>query len=313
MTPLEAAWQAALAAPEDGATLRVLADALAERGDPHGEFIHLQLAGQFARWSALLQQQAGAFLGDPLRLKDWFPRFERGFLLGASLETASDLDALFSLPLARLLESLKLRHMLDDTVEESVRLLAARAPRTLRLLTLHGPFVPMGPQGVVRVKALTDGLPNLAVLDLGGWQASYAGARSARLQVLTCALQGELESLGEARFPALEGLSLRSSSRREVLPMGLLSGEVAPRLEALTFEGVLWPEQLQDLAVSALLRGLERLDLAVQWGTGWHEVLLEAPDAFLRLERLNLVVAREQQDTAAALQEALPHASVLLR
>jgi hypothetical protein len=310
VTPLEAAWKSVLESPDQAPALRVLGDALIEVGDPLGEFIHLQLRADYDGYTRYLKEHAAALLGDAARLKAWFPRFEFGFLRGASLETASDLEQLMALPIARFLESLSLRHMLDDRVEQTLEILSTRAPQTLRILTLLGPFVPLGVNVELPVKRITASLPQLEVLDLGGWNADFRGATSRRLRMMTAVLQGD--SLGEARFPALEEVSLRPATRRELLPLGLLAGDVAPKLRALTLEGVLWPEQLQELSVSALLRGLQTLNLSVQWGTGWHEVLIQTADSFAHLETLNVVVAREHEAWGFDLQDALPHASVVV-
>jgi hypothetical protein len=310
VTPLEAAWKSVLESPDEPPALRVLGDALIESGDPLGEFIHLQLRADYEGYTRHLKEHAAALLGDAARLKAWFPRFEFGFLRGASLETASDLEQLMALPIARFLESLSLRHMLDDRVEQTIELLRTRAPPTLRILTVLGPFQPLGVNVDVPVRALTNALPQLEVLDLGGWNADFRGATSERLRMMTTLLQGE--TLSDARFPALEEISLRPATRRELLPRGLLAGDVAPKLRGLTLEGVLWPEQLRELAESALLRGLTSLNLSVQWGTGWHEVLIERAPAFAHLEQLNVVVSRDHEAWGFDLQDALPRASVVV-
>ena len=90
------------AAPDDDAPRLVLADFLAEAGDPSGEFITLQLARAAGTLDAagkkrekeLLKRHKKTWLGpiEPL-IQPAFLRFERGFLVTCSLEPNAELEA----------------------------------------------------------------------------------------------------------------------------------------------------------------------------------------------------------------------------
>ena len=95
-----------------------------------------------------------------------------------------------------------------------------------------------------------------------------------------------------------------------LLPLALLAGEVAPRLESLTITGALWPQQLSDLSVSALLRGLDRLELTAEAETGWYTTLLETIEAWAHLEHLVLTADRHHPEWVQAVKAALPQAVV---
>ncbi|MDQ3333806.1 MAG: TIGR02996 domain-containing protein [Myxococcota bacterium] len=89
--------------PEDDQPRQVYADLLQQRGDPRGDFIALQLAGDAKRAAELLAQYARTWLG-PLSRVLYLDEcvFERGFLARARLyddTQPSDLDPLVGHPL----------------------------------------------------------------------------------------------------------------------------------------------------------------------------------------------------------------------
>lgn len=315
MTPLEAAWQAVLDAPDDDQALRVLSDALMERGDPQGELIRLQL-GQPPDAEAIAQylaDHAAALLGEAQRLTTWAPRFERGFVSSAQVASVSELEALLDRPMGRLLRELEINPRATDPIERFGEVLASRGPRTLARLQVGTLGFSPHPEGELELAPLIAGLPGLEELSVASWAANLTGATSSRLRRLTVTLLNPLRGLGEARFPALGALTLELPFRRVELPLTLLGGEVAPGLESLRLEGALWPKQLHDLSVSALVRGLTQLDIAAEAETGWYGALLETIDSFAHLERITLLADRHHPDWVTAVRSALPQAKIVHR
>lgn len=315
MTPLEAAWQAVLQTPEDDQALLVLADALMERGDPQGELIRLHLAHPLDRDAGArhLASHAAALLGDPQRLTTWAPRFERGFVSSVQVRAVSELEALLDRPIGRLLRVVEVSPQATDAIERFVEVLGSRGPRTISRLHFGTRGVSPHPEGELNVAALAERLPALEDLEVATWAAGLEGAASSRLRRLTLTLLNPLRGLGQARFPALRSLSLELPFRRLDLPLSLLTGEVAPALESLRLEGALWPKQLHDLSVSALLRGLTHLDIAAEAETGWYGALLERIDSFAHLERITLLADRHHPDWVTATRAALPQVKIVHR
>ena len=338
MTPLDAAWQAVLDAPDDDRALQVLADALMEREDPQGELIRLQLAGEEERATTYLSAHAAALLGDARHLADASLRFARGFVATARIETARDLAKLLDRPISRLVRELRMSSLAvlnDDRepeeqtpepeIERIVRLIAQRGPLTIHALRfgasaagsssdevthLIGPDTPVGE---IQMAPLLARLVSLEAVQLSAWQANFAGAQSASLRDLSIDLQSPVRALNEARFPALQALSLTLPFRRLDVPLSLLAGEVAPKLEVLKVSGALWPQQLHDLSVSALLRGLKRLEISAEAETGWYGALLETIDAFDHLEHVQLVADPHHPEWVAAVKAALPRVQIVAR
>jgi uncharacterized protein (TIGR02996 family) len=308
MTPLEAAWQAVLDAPDDDAALLVLADALLERGDPHGELIRLALAGDEATHH--LVGNATALLGDPRRLKTCGPRFERGFLLSLRVTTVADLEALLSRPIGRLLRAVEVASATEEPVEPFSEALVRGAPATLSSVTFGNRGLSPQPAGELNVAALLSGVRSIQELTVATWAANFEGAASAGLRRLTLSLVNPVRGLGEASFRSLESLSLELPFRRIELPLSLLSGEVAPSLRTLTLEGALWPAQLHELSVSSLLRDLTELRITAEAETGWYPALLETIDSFAHLQRIELLADRHHPDWVVAVKAALPQAIV---
>jgi hypothetical protein len=141
---------------------------------------------------------------------------------------------------------------------------------------------------------------------LGSWPLRFKGAASTSLRRLIISLREPVTGLGEARFPRLESLALDLPFRRLDFPLALLGGEVAPKLKTLTISGALWPQQLNDLSMSALLRGLTGLEIHAEPETGWYPALLETIDSFAHLERLSLVADRHHPEWVQAVKAALP-------
>lgn len=312
MTPLEAAWESALGAPDDDQALHVLADALMEQGDAQGELIRLQLAGDEPAALQHLASHASELLGDARHLTTWTPLFARGFLSAVRVSTIDELEAIFDRPVGRLLREVRIigdEHL--EPIEPIVELLATRSPRTLTVLRFGAKGASATYPGEIDVDRLTSGMPSLQDLRVTQWSANLERATSPSLLRLRLNLWNPLRGLGEARFPALQSLGLTLPYRPVELPVSLLAGKVAPRLEALTLQGALWPEQLHQLAVSALLPGLKRLEISAEAETAWYAALLESIESFAHLERLDVIADRHHPEWVTAVKAALPRANIL--
>ncbi|MFZ5442733.1 MAG: hypothetical protein ACOZQL_22175 [Myxococcota bacterium] len=308
MTPLDAAWSALLASPDDDAALRVLGDALLDAGDPHGELIQLQLAPDVDRElvDRHVATHAARLLGDERRLLAWSLSFARGFVFAAGpLIEPAELDALLGLPIAKLLRRLRLEEVSPQLVER----LLAHAPAALEELWLVGAASTRQPGAESTgqpIAPLLATLPHLETLLLQGLRPDFTDARSARLELLFLDAQAGVRGLESARLEALRELTVTLPFRQLELPLALLAGEVTPKLRHLSVGGALWPTQLQELAGSALLRQLEVLTLSVGPETGWYPVLLQNPERFAHLQRIHLRRDRHHPDWVATLKELLP-------
>jgi uncharacterized protein (TIGR02996 family) len=314
MTPLEAAWQAVLEHPDDDRALHVLADALSERGDAQGELIRLQLMPSIDEDAVLehVAANAVALLGDARRLQEWRPVFRRGFLyrVGELIDHAS-LQALFAQPVARLLRQLPIGSLLEAPISRAVETIASLGPQTISHLEFGRagrPGLHVG--GLVDLERLFEALPSLTHLRIGSWGSAWEGARSASLRELDLSLEHPARELGSARLPVLDTWRMLLPFRREPLPTDVLAGEVAPQLRSLTIFGALWPEQLAELSVSALLRGLSHLEIAAEAETGWYPALLQTIDSFGHLKRIDLGADRHHPEWVETVQRALPQAII---
>lgn len=310
MTPLEAAWEGVISSPGDDHALHVLSDALMERGDPHGELIRLQLAGDEAGAQDHLATHATELLGDALRLASWKPVFARGFITAIKVGMASELEAILARPVGRVIKELRVSALMTDPIEQMIDVLSSRGPSSLSTLHIGSGGLSPGHPGELEVSKVTSRFTSLETLSLGSWPLRFEGAQSASLRSLSVNLQDPTRGLGEARFSVLEELALDLPFRRLDLPLSLLAGDVAPRLSSLRVYGALWPQQLGDLAVSALLRGLKRLEISAEADTGWYRTLLETIDSFAHLESLELVADRHHPEWVQAVKTALPQARI---
>ncbi len=307
MTPLEAAWQAVLESPDDDRALLVLADALIERGDPHGELIRLQLTPGLDEDLVLehVARHAEALLGAEDRLSSWRPVFRRGFLfrIAEVLERAT-LQEVARRPIARLLRQLEIGALLQEPIGSVVELIAGSAHPTLSHLTLGRPGTSAA--GEIDVARIVDGLPRLTHLRIGSWGSDWTNARGPALQELALSFEHPVQQLGTARLPELTTWRMLLPFRRTELPADVLGGAVAPKLRSLTIFGALWPEQLAELSVSALLRGLTHLELSAEAETGWYPTLLQTIDSFGHLQRIDLRADRHHPEWVATVRAALP-------
>jgi hypothetical protein len=93
-------------------------------------------------------------------------------------------------------------------------------------------------------------------------------------------------------------------------PVALLAGTTMPRLRSLIVRGVLWPEQVHELSLSALLKGLSELRLSVAAETNWHEALVESSHRFAHLRSLEIRGPRAPESWEGAVRDALPHVTI---
>ena len=141
----EAALLAAVyASPADDAPRRVFADFLLERGDPRGEFITLQLAGDAASKKAadkLLAAHGKNWLDGLSLVKE--PRFHRGFLSSAKVtfKTQREAEKYGALPAWATVESLELassNNAIDQRVWGQTTPASATSLKELRGLDGNG-------------------------------------------------------------------------------------------------------------------------------------------------------------------------------
>jgi uncharacterized protein (TIGR02996 family) len=302
-----------LAAPENDQALQVLADALMERNDPHGELIRLQLAGDEEGSNAHLAKHAATLLGMP-ELATWSARFARGFLSSLRLETASEFEALMKRPISRLLREVRVPSqavlgMETDPIERLVEVLATHGPRTITSLKIGLETVELA-EGVAKIAPLTDRFTSLDSLEVS-WQADFEEATSSSLRHLRLNLWPSVSRFGDARFPALSSLELELPYRVLPLSTELLAGTVSPKLDTLTVRGTVWPQLLHELSGSTLLRNLRRLEISAGSETAWYPALIETASSFAHLEQLGIAADRNHPEWISAVKTALPHARIL--
>jgi uncharacterized protein (TIGR02996 family) len=142
--------------PYDADAYSVLADWLQDQGDPRGELIALQLAGKHEQARALVDKQAGYFLGPLAEHQKTYDgadtdafTWKYGFIHAARLSHDRYVDDDFEGSLAKILDQL-LRHPSgrflaeitfvfnggpsEDNLQDLIDLLVKRAPPTIRKL-----------------------------------------------------------------------------------------------------------------------------------------------------------------------------------
>lgn len=301
-----------LASPDDDRALHVLADALMERGDPHGEFIRLQLSGDEAGTNDFLSKHAEQLLGTQGPTA-WSARFARGFLATIRLETATEFEALARCPVARLLREVRIaqQSMLGievDPIDRLVEVLAAHGPKTITTLKI-GCEAPELAEGRMSIAPLTEHFPALESFELS-WSANFERVTSPSLRHLRLDLSHSVDNLAHARFPALLSLELDLPYRVLRLPWEVMAGIVSPKLEALVLRGTVWPQLLHELAGSTLLKNLRRLELSGGAETAWYPALIETATSFAHLEHVGVVDDRNHPEWVSAVRTALPQARI---
>lgn len=338
-TPRHVQLEAAIAAaPADAERWLVYADWLLQQGAPRGELIRLDVevarSDEAARRDTL-RQHAAAVAASLAFDRALGPSSRRtfGFVTAATLGYAAldfvaehpgddflagdarleRLGPLLSHEDARYLEELSLQTAGPGDWATALELVRARAPASLRRLSLYARQSAELPGG----EALP---PALRALKLEAGQLGAEPLRAPGLHVLDVEAAGfepsVTDALGASELPALS--TLRLSARYTPLAPALrpLVSARWPALSHLALHGlVLWPEDLRALARSGLVTGLSSLDLASSVFpepdsplvvTGLTAVARAAP----RLARLDVSGCALPPAGLAALRDALPGVTV---
>lgn len=318
MASLEQAWAVVLARPEDLDARQVLADAMLEAGDAHGELIELQLARARgdarrddidAREEELLTTHGAALLGDGELRRRLDLRWEAGFVRAVgALGSLESLATLFHAPAGRLVRSLQAADV-SAPLTQVAAALGPHAPPTLVELRLARSPAVVAP--VADVAPLLRALPRLERLDVRGLLADFSAVNSAALRMLELGsfvnTEPTLTTLGTARLPALRVLQVVLSDSTPRFPGAFLAAAGFAAVESLALFGYLAPEHLAGLASSPLLARLRRLRLVPSAETGWGEELRRLAPRYLHLERLELATTLDRFTPLRALGEALPN------
>ncbi|MDX2008934.1 MAG: hypothetical protein SFW67_02020 [Myxococcaceae bacterium] len=283
---LDLAWQAVAESPDDVRCVDVLADLLLEQGDPLGA--HFRAALELLR-----RREDVALRLEVLRLQRAFEERYPGHaltwtptgLIEAVRYTRREGGALRSILSEPLAQALRLVRWWSFDDDRDVRALE-RLPPSLVELDVS---LSTGREAPVELSGPVEGLPRLEVLSAQG-QFSLHGLRHEALRALTWSAfvrpgDDVVEELASVRLPALSGLTLGLRAGPAPWPIELLSGHTFPALRALALAGNLWPNQLEDLAASGLLRQLEELHLGVEPLPDFARILEEAADRFDHLRR----------------------------
>jgi uncharacterized protein (TIGR02996 family) len=307
--------------PEAVEPYSVYADWLADRGDPRGELIALQVEARRSpddpRWRAaeerLFREHGEALLGPNAALVkarvlslEWrlgfvksarFTGGEPGRLGGQ--KRVEYLEALLVNPLSWFLERIEIGDwwVAQDRVFDAELIALRRAPKTLRTLIVR----PWGARDVAgrlfALEACFAAHPQLVELELGGESVSLP--RKIELPALESLLLQEhrpsyetFAAITANEWPSLARLSILSSGAPYAAELGgLFDGGRTPELALLTLHGAIratWPV-VEAIARSRLLRRLERLEL-----TRCHlddfgaQEISRRRDAFAHLDLLNL-------------------------
>ncbi len=298
----------------------VLADWLTERGDPRGEWLHLEhhlatlaegpkhrqlrarLVGEFQPIGKAQAERLTSKLGRGEA--EWIEASWRCGLVvearvspGLAARDPQVIEAITTLLDSSAALVLGKLHLGDAPTSACRKaLLAGPARASLRELTLGDFRQPVGELAPLAAK-----LPNLRSLELRGPEIGLAGAQLANLHTLRLHCEEEfdepLAAISTGCFSTLRALHLRLGGRRyATLPNHLarletlLSGRATPKLGQLGLTATEFADRLIDpLADSPLLARLTTLDLSDSWLTdAGAERLLDRADAFEHLDRLEL-------------------------
>ncbi|MDP1915294.1 MAG: hypothetical protein Q8L14_03545 [Myxococcales bacterium] len=290
---LEQAWRGLEDDPDDSSRLEVLADLLIEAGDRHGELIRVSVEARrrpldeplASKLRALLEAHEGALRlpGTTLSL-DWID----GFVRYAQGVGGPQLTRLLQSTEARRLEWLSWKF--DPSTNASTIALALKGlPRTLHTIDLQATTdeEPLGSFGNLTETLST--LPRLSTLRVHHLPVLVAPLSSPQLSSLFLRrATAFLEDLSNAKLPSLRMLNLSLDARHGRWPLRLLAAEGLPRLVSLSIEGAFLPEDLEDLAMSALLRQLEHLTVSVGAPRALEQIVQVTEDRFSHLKTFDL-------------------------
>jgi uncharacterized protein (TIGR02996 family) len=326
--------------PYDAETYRVYADVLQQEGDPRGELIQLQLAGEDAAAKQLIERRSDELLGPLVDFARDIPNGERiwwrfGFIhkLRVQNDMAGELARVRAHPSGRFLVELEIgcSGIMDANLKRVVALLAEQPPPTLRVLKLGIPWRPDPDfnfwfQGD-DISALWPRLPQLRRLVVNG--GLYGLGELDLPELETCSIQtgglnpGNASAVARGVLPKLEFLEVCGDHDDSIETVYLRNGistvsrtagtfaDIAPllertdlpRLRHLGIRNSLFTDEICGaLASSALLSQLDELDLHRGTMTDAGARALAAnPAAFAHLRRLDVSRNMLSQDGIAAI------------
>ncbi|MCP3102750.1 TIGR02996 domain-containing protein [Myxococcus sp. K15C18031901] len=328
--------------PEDDAAYLVYGDWLQEQGDPRGQLMALhhavdlaqgaerealwprvlafaeqherQLMGDASDWGALVTRlRPFRGMGDDHLLVRWHLGFIASITVsGDSLSGESVLDVnhvlerLLRHPAARFLRTLSVgpldSSLPSNDYRETLRLVAAHAPRTLRSLAFMDPMEFSQGLSLFQLgdaSALYAAFPRLRALSLNG-NMVLGEMNLPELRELSLESSGltreVVEAVAAAHWPHLEKLVLRFGVRDlgcDVTPEDLrplLEGTRMPRLRHLGLRNAEFTDALCELLPAAPVLGrLEQLDLSMGMMTKrGADALMAHADRFAHLLRLDV-------------------------
>jgi len=292
--------------PYDSRSYLVYGDWLQEQGDPRGELIAMQIAGEgdpriAVAARAFLQRHGERFIGG-LAPDSWVWR--DGFIRYAALGTYGPanhdaLPALLEHPSARFLPELAIGFS-DFGLQPAIDTLAERLRPALRVLELGAgdPVEHAMLHDIGDLERLWPVVPRLSRLTICGQNLTLGELdlpALSRLELWAFSLSAEnVRSIAQARWPELAALSIRC--RRAAQPIlsefrTLLEHTQLPRLTRLGLICSDFVDELVDDSFAALplLRQLRSLDLSHGHMTDvGAERLARHADAFAHLEVLDV-------------------------
>lgn len=281
---LEQAWQAIQATPDDVSRLEVLADLLLQEESAFGELLRLELERERVGGQKLtprIERERRA-IASGLRHEIADAEWLRGFVRSTSGKGTTVLRRVLAHPAFRLLRVVEWGFGVGDSLD-AIDASLGELPATVVELRLTGRNLESGvlvwPAQLTRLQTMVANLP-----------ISLAGASAAELRALHFHPVGVdaaefVRSLESVWFPKLAEVSLTLEPTNERWPASFLAGDRTPALKRLWLQGGLMPEQLEELASSGLLRGLEELALDVQHLPQFDMILSDTADRFEHLKR----------------------------
>jgi uncharacterized protein (TIGR02996 family) len=338
--------EAAIAAePDARGGYEVYADWLAQRGDPRGELIAVQLAREArpsdprlaGREAELLTEHGGTWLrgldqhawpGPPIEV-EW----ERGFIASARIPTGYSSDdsaftyrAFAELPCAALVREIVLGVACSSgghgNPDDDISILEALRDQplpTLRSIELaifdhQISWTHLGDVSIARL----DELPRLETLAITAGRMTLGAIDLPQLRQLSLVSGGQrahvLHSIAAARWPSLEELTVYfgtdqyggSCTLADVAP--ILAGHNLPNITSLGLCNSTFADELVvELVAAPILPRLKRLDLSAgTLGADGARTLLAHADKLEHLAAIALGDNYIPPDLAAELEQRLP-------
>lgn len=281
---LEQAWQAVQETPDDVSRLEVLADLLLQEENAFGELLRLELERERVggtNLTARIERERRAIasgLRHEIADAEWF----RGFARSTRGTGATVLRRVLTHPACRLLRVVEWEFGVDDSLD-AIEASLGELPATVVELRLTARNLERGtlawPKQLNRLQTMVANL----LLSLDG--VSSGELKALHVHPVGVDAAEFVRSLENVWFPKLGELSLTLEPTLERWPASFLAGDRTPALKRLWLQGALMPEQLEELASSGLLRGLEELSLDVQHLPQFDMILSDTADRFEHLKR----------------------------